>query len=65
MFYRDYSLEIRHDDVIILMFSLICALINDWVNNGEAGELRRHRAHYDVTIMEQSQVKPSAAYITL
>ena len=34
-----------------LMFSLICAWINGWVNNGEAGDLRRHRAHYDVTVM--------------
>ena len=34
-----------------LMFSLICALINDWVNNGEAGDLRRHRVHYDVIVM--------------
>ena len=34
-----------------LMFSLICAWINGWVNNGEAGDLRRHRVHYDVTIM--------------
>ena len=34
-----------------LMFSLICACINDWVNNREAGTLRRHRAHYDVTVM--------------
>ena len=33
------------------MFSLICAWINGWVNNREAGELRRHRAHYDVTVM--------------
>ena len=33
------------------MFSLICAWINDWMNNGEAGDLRRHRAHYDVTVM--------------
>ena len=32
------------------MFSLICAL-NGWVNNREAGYLRRHRAHYDVTAM--------------
>ena len=31
-----------------LMFSLICAWINGWVNNREAGDLRRHRAHYDV-----------------
>ena len=29
-----------------LMFSLICTRINGWVNNGEAGDLRRHRAHY-------------------
>ena len=34
-----------------LMFSLICAWINDWVNNGEAGDLRRHLAHYDVIVM--------------
>ena len=25
--------------------------INGWVNNGEAGDLRRHRAHYDVIVM--------------
>ena len=34
-----------------LMFSLICARINGWVNNGEACDLRRYRAHYDVTVM--------------
>ena len=34
-----------------LMFSLICVWINDWVNNGEAGDLRRYRIHYDVTVM--------------
>ena len=34
-----------------LMFSLIYAWINDWVNNREAGDLRRHCAHYDVTVM--------------
>ena len=34
-----------------LMFFLICAWINGWINNGEAGDLRRHRAHYDVTAM--------------
>ena len=31
-----------------LTFSLICARINGWVNNGEAGDLRRRRAHFDV-----------------
>ena len=34
-----------------LMFSFICARINGWVNNGDAGDLRRHRAHYDITVM--------------
>ena len=33
-----------------LMFSLIRARINGWVNNGEAGDLRRHRGHYDVIV---------------
>ena len=37
---------------VALMFSLICAWINGWVNNGEAGEFRRHCAHYDVTVMD-------------
>ena len=35
-----------------LMFSLMCPWINGWVNNGEAGDLRCHHAHYDVTVME-------------
>ena len=34
-----------------LMFSLISAWIDGWVNNGEAGDLRRHLAHYDVIVM--------------
>ena len=29
-----------------LMFSLICAWINDSVNNREAGDLKRYRAHH-------------------
>ena len=29
---------------------LIWAWINGRVNNGEAGDLRRHRAHYDVNV---------------
>ena len=37
-----------------LMFSLICAWINDWVSNQEAGDLRCHRTHYDVTVMVTS-----------
>ena len=31
--------------------SLICAWINHWVNNGEAGDLRRYRNHYDVIVI--------------
>ena len=34
-----------------LMFSLICARMNGWVNNRGVNYLRRHRAHYDVTVM--------------
>ena len=38
-----------------LMFSLICARINGWVNNGEAGDLRRYRAQYDVIVMQYKE----------
>ena len=42
-----------------LMFSLICTRINGWVNNGEAGDLRRNSAHYDVTVMiKQYRIYP-------
>ena len=34
-----------------LMFSLICAWTNGWINNRDAGDLKRHRDHYDVTVM--------------
>ena len=34
-----------------LMYSLIYAWTNAWVNNREASDLRRHCAHYDVTEM--------------
>ena len=34
-----------------LMFTLICARINGWVNNHKAGDLRRHRAHYDIIVI--------------
>ena len=37
-----------------LIFSLIWAWINGWVNNRKAGCLRRHRAHYAVTVMNKS-----------
>ena len=57
-----------------LMFSLICAWINGWVNNREAGDLTRYSAHYDITVMlllsvatclkSQEGVSYSLLYIT-
>ena len=37
------------------IFSLICAWVNRWVNNREAGDLRSHPAHYDVIVMFRFQ----------
>ena len=34
-----------------LMFSLICTSTNGWANHRDDGDLRRHRAHYDVTVI--------------
>ena len=34
-----------------LVFSLICACTNSWANDRDAGDLRYHRAHHDVTVM--------------
>ena len=36
-----------------LMFSVICAWSNGWANNRDAGDLRGHRAHYDVNVMSR------------
>ena len=37
-----------------LVLSLICAWTNGWVNNRDAGYLKRHGVHYDVTVMRKS-----------
>ena len=42
-----------------LMFSLICVWVNGWVNNREAGDLIRHRAHYGVIVMKQTMLDGS------
>ena len=34
-----------------LMFSFISTGTNSWANNRDAGDLRRHRAHYGVIVM--------------
>ena len=41
-----------------LMFSLICAWVTAWVNNREAGDLRRHRDHFDVVVMMSNMAGP-------
>ena len=45
-----------------LRFSLICARTNGWVNNQDFGDLRRHHAHYDVTVMGSAYVMLSTHY---
>ena len=37
-----------------MVISLICAWINGWANNRDAGDLRRHRAQYDVNVMDEN-----------
>ena len=46
-----WILHTKASDAELWWFSLICAWINRWVNNRETGDLRRHRAHYDVIAM--------------
>ena len=39
-----------------LMFSLICTWTNSWANNGDAGDFRRHRVHYNNTVTKQGHL---------
>ena len=43
-------------DAELWCFLWSASWINVWVNNCEAGDLRRHRAHYDVTVIQISSV---------
>ena len=36
-----------------LMFSLISAWINGWINNHKSGDLKRNHAHYDIIVMNE------------
>ena len=50
-----------------LMFSLIYVWIIGRINNREAGDLRRYRAHYDVIVMKRaprSLLKPQSASLS-
>ena len=40
-----------------LVFSLIYAWTNGWVNTCDAGDLRHHRPYYDVTLIFMKHVK--------
>ena len=44
-----------------LMFSLICAWANSWINNGDTSDLRCHRVHYDVIVMMWSTKRESVS----
>ena len=45
-----------------LIFSLICAWINGWVNNRKAGDLRRYRAHYGTIVMHSTDTTLSSLF---
>ena len=45
----------------VLMFSVICAWTNGWVNNRDASDLRRHRAHYGVIVIIKFQLPRSVS----
>ena len=42
----------KGSDAELWCFLWFAHWINGWVNNREAGDLRRHRAYYDVIVME-------------
>ena len=47
------------------MFSLSCVWINGWVNNREAGDLRRCHAHYDVIVLFFPVPQPLEAAVSV
>ena len=44
-----------HQDPL-LVFSFICNWTYGWVSNRDAGDLRRHRAHYEVIVMRTGNI---------
>ena len=48
-----------------LIFSLICVWINGWVNNREAGDLRRYRAHYDVSVIILNELSANISSVSM
>ena len=45
-----------------LMFSLICAWINSWANNGDTSDLGCHCAHHDVTVTFEKNVDNRSSF---
>ena len=45
------------------MFALICAL-HVWVNNREVGDFRRHRANYEVIVMDRELIERGFSILT-
>ena len=43
--------EVRCDAIVCSDIKRVKDSMNAWVNNGEAGDLRRHRAPYGVIVM--------------
>ena len=52
--HNDHDGVSNHQPHDCFAVSLICTWINGWVNNRETGDLKRHRAHYDVIVMQPS-----------
>ena len=48
-----------------LMFTLICAWTKSWANNWDAGDMKRHGAHYDVIVMISLKTVPPTRRIHL
>ena len=55
----------KASDADLLTFSLICAWTNVSAYNPDAGDSRRHPAHYDVTVMYIKCYDKSQQYIAL
>ena len=48
----EFTGHTKASDAELWCFFFICTWIHCWVNDGEAGDLRRHSAHYDVIVMD-------------
>ena len=53
----------KASDVELWCFYLICAWTNGWVNSRDVGNLRRHCAHYDVTVMVKDTIVPITTHL--